>query len=78
MQEKRQALFDFSKMAEDAESLSEVLAAQQHVLSADFASQGGRGSVEKGTETEEAEERLGREENQQTERPLWHRGQVRD
>jgi hypothetical protein len=36
MQEKRQALFDFSKMTEDAESLSEVLETQQHVLSADF------------------------------------------
>ena len=30
-------MFDFSKMEEDAESLAGVLAAQQHVLSTDFA-----------------------------------------
>jgi len=37
MQEIKETLFDFSKMEEDAESLAGVLAAQQHVLSTDFA-----------------------------------------
>ncbi len=37
MQEIKENLFDFSKMEEDAESLAGVLAAQQHVLSTDFA-----------------------------------------
>jgi len=75
MQEIREGLFDFSKMEEDAESLSEVLAAQEHVLSADFAASqgngvptGGSGFVERGTEAEDAEERRGREEKHETER----------
>ena len=37
MQEIKETLFDFSKMEEDAESLAGVLAAQQQVLSTDFA-----------------------------------------
>jgi hypothetical protein len=36
MQEIKETLFDFSKMEEDAESLAEVLVAQQLVLSTDF------------------------------------------
>ena len=37
MQEIKETLFDFSKMEEDVESLAGVLAAQEQVLSTDFA-----------------------------------------
>ena len=79
MKEIREALFDFSKLEEDAESVAGVLAAQQHVLSADFAASqgngvpldaGGRGLVERATESMDAEERRGRDEKQETERLL--------
>jgi hypothetical protein len=55
MKEIRESLFDFSKMAKEAESLSEVLAAQQHLLSADFVLQ-------------EGEARLKEEQNQRKRR----------